>query len=83
MFNKFFGNVNFRQLEQSLNIFKNSLNTREGMELKEKLSKLDKGEILRRLGQLDKTKLPTNEDLIEMANNPELIKKLNKFLDER
>lgn len=53
------------------------------MELKEKLSKLDKGEILRKLGQLDKTKLPTNEDLIEMANNPELIKKLNKFLDER
>lgn len=83
MFNKIFRNANFRQLEQSLSVFKRALNTKEGQELKEKLGRLDKGEILRKLGQLDSSRLPSNEDLIKMANNPELIRKLNKFLDER
>ncbi|OQB14956.1 MAG: hypothetical protein BWY15_00770 [Firmicutes bacterium ADurb.Bin193] len=77
--NSFIRNMSKDNIKQISKI----VNTKEGQELMEKLKGIDKSQLMKRLSSVDDNDLPREELIGQITKNPELIKKLNDFLDRK
>lgn len=59
------------------------LNTPRGQELARKLKNFDKDNIMKQLEAIDEGDLPRGEILRRITENPDLLQKLNDFLDRK
>jgi len=69
--------------KDSVKQLESMVNTPAGQQLMKKLKGFDKNELKRRISAMDKGDLPREELIRQLTNDPELIKKLNNFLDRK
>lgn len=59
------------------------VNTPMGQDFLKRLKGVDKNQIMRQLAALNEGDLPREELVRQLAGNPDLLKKLNDFLDRK
>ena len=57
------------------------MNTPSGQMLMEKLKTMDKDELLRQFSAMNSAGMPNADALKQIANDPQLVSKLNQFLN--
>ncbi len=77
--NSFLGKINKDSIKQLGSI----VNTPAGQELLKKLKNIDKNELMQRLSSMSEANMPREELLKQLANDPQLINKLNDFLEKQ
>lgn len=71
------------EAQASLSALKSKLNSPEGQQIKEKLKGLDKMALLQSMSRMDSSKVPSGADLGKAANDPDLLRKLNAFIESQ
>lgn len=69
--------------KESIKQLGNVINTPMGQELMKKLKGADKSQIMRQLSSMGEGDLPREELIRQLTKNPDLIKKLNDYLDRK
>lgn len=59
------------------------VNTPAGQELMKKLKNVDKNQLMRQISSMNEGDLPRKDLLRQLTSDPELVKKLNNFLDRK
>lgn len=78
--NKFINSLDQNRLDAGIRNIKKMMGTKEGQELMQKLQKVDKSELVRKLNSADSS--VSNDRLMnELTNDPNLMEKLNAFLN--
>lgn len=66
----------------NIDSLKKMLNTPDGQRIRSRIKNMDKKALLNMLNKLDTKNIPDNQKLNEMSKDPNLIYKLNSFLNK-
>ena len=75
--NQVINEINNPRLKEAL---KNATNSKDGQELMKSLKSSDKTQLMGLLNKINADKVPTNDIIRQLENNPDIIKKLNSVL---
>ena len=75
--------LNSMDKSKILSSIKNLTSSPQGQELMKKLKNVDKNELMKHIGTVKDGDFSKEELVKQLTSNPDLVKKLNEFLDKK